>query len=147
MRVIEENIAIPIRKRLRHEVCGPSRDGLSPDSGRVVYVASDWELRRIGYFQRLAAATARLGLSRREIPNWIAEVIFSYEGLILRPNGDPFPISDTIVDDTFNNELSFRWLSDLIRFGRRRPLQRPQRRVLPRLRLLDLALKIEALER
>ena len=116
----------------------------APISARAeVMVAGDQELVKVSHFRRLAIATAALELSRREIPNWMADVIFGFEGSVLWPNGTLFPLHDTVIDEAFNNEGSFRWLSDFMRFADCPPRQAPQRRVLARLRLIDLAFRID----
>ena len=111
-----------------------------------IRVAGDWELARLVYFWRLAIATANLKaelcLSRRRFADWLAETIFFYEGPILLPDGRPFPIPDSLVDDVFGNDASFRWLSDFIRFAEKPPRQAPQRRVIERLRVISLAFQI-----
>lgn len=58
-----------------------------------------------------------------------------------------FEVSDTAIDEAFNDDGSFRWLSDFLRFAEMEPRQRPQARVLDRLRLIDLALRIAKPER
>ena len=110
---------------------------------KFVFVASDDELRQRSYFQRLAIATAALNLPRREIPNHMADVIFGYRGKILWRAETRFPISPTAIDDVFNGDDSFRWLSDFLRFALQPPAQSPQFRVVPRLRLIDLMHRIE----
>lgn len=119
--------------------CTPANDNHPP---KLISVASDAELLRRSYFQRLAIATKALELPRREIPNWIADVIYSYEGSIVWPNGDKFVVGDEDIDAAFNDDGSFRWLSDFLRFAETPPRQAPQLRVLSRLRLIDLALRI-----
>lgn len=119
--------------------CTPANDNHPP---KIISVASDSELMRRAYFQRLAIATRALDLPRREIPNWIADVIYAYEGSIVWPNGDRFVVGDEDIDAAFNDDGSFRWLSDFLRFAQTPPRQAPQWRVLARLRLIDLALCI-----
>lgn len=112
----------------------------------AVYCASDWELRRIAHFRRLAIATANLkplhGLSRRRIPDWLADTILDFQNPVLWPDGRLFARPDALIDDAFGPDGSFRWLSDFVRFAEREPKQRPQKNMLPRLRLLDLGFKI-----
>lgn len=116
---------------------------LTPPPSKSVVVATNRELGRVWYFRRLAIATAALDLSRREIPNWMADVIYGYDGRILCPDGSGFHISDTAIDDAFNDDADFRWLSDFVRFAfTNTPKQRPQSRIYARLRLLDLAFQI-----
>lgn len=110
-----------------------------------IYVASDWELRRRSHVRRLAIALVALGLSRRGVLDWLASVIFGHigrGGVILWPHGRLFDVPDTLIDDTFTDP-SGRWLSSFGRFGDDPPRQNPQRRVIERLRLLDLALRID----
>ena len=115
-------------------------------SPHPIRVASDWELRRLSYFRRLAVATANLGqeekFSRRRFADWLAEVVFFYEGEITWTDGLPYSLPDTLIDDVFGDDQSFRWLSDFVRFAKKPPRQRPQLRILPRLRLISLAFQI-----
>jgi len=123
----------------------PCREDGATRNGLVVYVAGDWELRRIAYLQRLARAYKRRGIPRRKTPDWLAGTIFCYQGRIFAPNGKPYCTPDTLIDDAFRGRDATRWLSDLKTFAMRRPTQRPQWKTLPRLRLIDLAMKIERL--
>lgn len=101
------------------------------------------EVIRRSYVRRLAIATADLGLSRREIPNWLASVIYGYEGVILSAEtNQPISVNDLCVDDVFGDDLSFRWLGDLMAFAERDPVQDAQRRVAPRLQMMALAFHI-----
>jgi len=127
----------------RQNVCRPCRCLYSvPVKSRRVVVASDGQLSRKSHVQRLAIATRALELSRRAIPDWIADQLFAFEGMIVWPDGWPFELSDTAIDEAFNDDGSFRWLSDFLRFAETEPQQRPQARVLDRLRLIDLAFRI-----
>lgn len=87
--------------------------------------------------------TKSLGISRREVPNFIVDTVFNFNGPIIYPNGKPYEISDTWIDDAFRNDGSFRWLSDFVGFAGRPPMQTPQKRVLERLRLIDLAFRLQ----
>ena len=110
---------------------------------RIIRVATCEQLLNLHYFARLAIATANLDMPRRKIPDWMATTIYLYDGLIVWPDGLPFLIPDTAIDDAFNDDGSFRWLSDFLKFAVRSPRQKPQRRILPRLRLIDLAFRID----
>jgi len=127
----------------RQNVCQPCRSLQAvPLKDRRVVVASDAQLTRKSHVQRLAMATRALELPRRAIPDWIADHVFGFEGVIVWPDGAPFVVSDTAIDEAFNDDGSFRWLSDFLRFADTEPRQRPQARVLARLRLIDLAFRI-----
>jgi hypothetical protein len=62
-----------------------------------------------------------------------------------RADGRPFELPD--IDDAFGGDGSFRWLSDFIRFAEDPPHQLPQRRIIARLRLIDLYFRIKHPER
>lgn len=109
---------------------------------RRVMVASDDDLCRKSHFQRLAIATRALDYTRREIPNLMADIIFGFDGKILWSDGRVFIVADDAIDLAFNDDGSFRWLSDFLRFAAEPPKQRPQERVIKRLRLIDLAFRI-----
>ncbi len=138
---------MPLCAKCNRVVCNPcDRSAGETGKWRRIVVASDRELRRRSYFARLAMATkalqAELQISRREMPDWIADTIYAHRGEIVGADGQPFEVSDTDIDDAFNNDGSFRWLSGFIRFADDSPRQAPQLRVLDRLRLLDLAFRI-----
>lgn len=92
--------------------------------------------------QRLAMAIQSLSLSRRQIPDWMADTIYRFEGTIRLSDGSRFCMCRVDIDAAFNDDGSFRWLSDFLRFANAPPRQAPQRRVLKRLQLLLLALMI-----
>ena len=138
---------MPLCVKCNRDVCNPCiRDVSRQDNRPKIYVATDDELSRISYFRRLAIASAalksELALSRRSIPDWLADAIFSYEGRILWPHEGPFIVRDTAIDDAFNNDGSFRWISGFLNFAEVPPRQAPQYRVMTRLRLIDLAFRI-----
>ena len=120
--------------------------GTAPnDTVRTVVVASDTALRSLSHFQRLAIATAALSVSRRELPNLIADTVYSFKGKIVWPNGTLYDLPE--IDEAFGGEGSFRWVSDFIRFAEEAPRQHPQRRIIERLRLIDLYFRIAYPER
>jgi hypothetical protein len=91
----------------------------------------------------LATDMQKLNLSRRQIPDWMADRIYGFEGEILDENDQPFELDDEAIDLAFNNDGSFRWLSDFFRVTKEPPRQRAQRRIHERLKLIYLALCIE----
>lgn len=138
---------MPLCVKCNRVVCNPCIQAQA-DTGkwRRITVASDRELRRRSYFRRLAMATralqAELDISRREMPDWIADTIYAHRGEIVSADGKAFIVADTDIDDAFSNDGSFRWLSGFVRFAEKPPRQAPQTRVLDRLRLIDLAFRI-----
>jgi len=114
---------------------------------RKVILATNRELCRRSHFQRLAIASRALNLPRREFPNWMADTIFGFEGEFFSSEGDAFDVDDEDIDAAFNDDGSFRWLSDFLVFADLPPRQRPQWRIIERLRLIDLAFRIAHPER
>ena len=114
-------------------------------AGYKVVVASDRQLRRKSHFQRLAIATGALQFSRRKLIDEISDELYAFTGKIVWPDGTLFEVPD--IDDAFGGDGSFRWLSDFIRFAEQPPQQHPQRRVIARLRLIDLYFRIKHPER
>lgn len=137
---------MPLCVKCKREVCNPCLRGSSLGERQRIVVASDDELTRLSCFRRMAMATASLvrseGISRRRFPDWLADTIYGYEGEIVWAHGGAFTISDTAIDDAFNNDGSFRWLWGFVRFADETPRQAPQQRVLARLRLIELAFQI-----
>lgn len=138
---------MPYCSRCRRDVCKPCaiKPGLCDQ--RYVTLARDDELLRRSHVRRLAIATRALELPRREIPNWMADVIYGYGGDIFWSGGKLFKLDNVDIDTVFNDDGSFRWISDFVRFAERWPAQTPQQRLLPRLRLIDLAFRISNPER
>jgi hypothetical protein len=138
---------MPVCVKCNRDVCVPCvQKKTAAHPHRSIYVASDGELCRKSYVRRLAVATVallkELELSRRNFPNWMTDAIFGFDGEILWPHGAPFEVSDTAIDDAFNDDGSFRWISDFLRIADQPMKQAPQQRVLSRLRLIDLAFRI-----
>lgn len=117
----------------------------------VIVLTPDCLLRTRKAYGRIACKVAefmrREKLTRRKFADWLAETVYAYEGRILWPDGREFSARDTLVDDAFNDDGSCRWVSALLAFAENPPRQRPQRRIVPRLRLIDLALLIAARDR
>lgn len=111
----------------------------------VITVAAATELLHFAHFHRLAIATAALEFSRRKLIDEISDVLYGFTGKLVWPDGTPFDLPD--IDDAFGGDGSFRWLSDFIRFAEHPPIQVPQRRVIARLRLIDLYFRIKHPER
>lgn len=109
-------------------------------------MADDNRLRRKPHVSRLAIAAVAEGFSRREWPDAIADAIYGFEGTIYYADGRKFEPTDTEVDDTFNDP-DFRWISDFLAFADMPPRQRPQLRIVARLRLIHLYFQIKHLER
>lgn len=98
-------------------------------------------LRSQAVVQRLAMVVSALDISRRDMPNWMADQFLAFDGRggrFIWPNGARFHLPD--IDRFFPDDGSFTWFSDLKRMAVNPPRQLPQWRVLPRLQLLYLAI-------
>ena len=138
---------MPLCVKCNRLVCRPCIRGTSHCDGyRKIVVASDDALLNPVCFRRMAMATAalkeELSLTRRDIPDWIADAIYGYDGPVIWAHGGVFIVPDTAIDDAFNNDGSFRWLSSFVRFAEEPPRQAPQYRIVNRLRLIELAFQI-----
>jgi hypothetical protein len=112
---------------------------------RTIIVPEPSEVLTIPYYHNLARGVSGLRhgdgkhVSRREIPDWMADQLFDEKVRFIRKDGTPFEISDTAIDGAFNDDGTFRWLSYLVAFAETPPRQAPQARLAPRLILLSLA--------
>jgi hypothetical protein len=116
-------------------LCNTSNDN---DLTGVVHVPCANLVCTRSYFQRLAIATRDLNISRREIPNWMADALYR-DDIIFVEGGRRIAFADDEIERAFNDELSFRWLSDLTAFAERPPKQDAQKRTAKRLQLLACA--------
>lgn len=136
---------MPVCPQCRTQVFVPciAANDNAPSAGPL-FVASDDELRCIKAHHTLAIWTKGLGVSRYRVLHRLAELIFGFEGDIYWRAGVPFARPDTLIDDVFGQEPSCSWPGALMRMAEAPPKQRPQDRVLPRLRLVHLAKQIDA---
>lgn len=110
---------------------------------KPIYVLYDFQLLNRFLYQEMAKFIAALEMSSREVPDWMAENIYFYEGKILWPAGSKFEIADDAIDMAFNDDASFRWIRSFRNHAEVPLKQRPQERLLFRLRLIALAIEIE----
>ncbi len=127
------------------EVCSCFQRYLNDnDENSVVRLPSDEVLRRPSTIQRLAIVYRNIGLSRRRIIDHVAGVLFETDKIIIDAKGRRVFITDTCVDDAFETDAdpSSRWMSSWLQFSDRPPRQALQERILPRFRLLWVALAL-----
>ncbi len=133
------------------KVCSPCVPVFEIERQRTVIIASYAQLMRRSHHYRLAMVIRGLleeyQLSRRAYATWLAGILFDESILVLHRDGRPYEITDTLIDDVFNNDGSFRWLSDFLEFADEPIRQSPQKRVLERLRVMDLGIRIAFPER
>lgn len=128
----------------KHETTHRGNCG-TPQFPREIIVPEAEEVLTKAYYHKLAAAVAALRhedgrrMSRRAVPDWMADQLFSEDVRFVHTDGSPFESSDTAIDEAFNDDGTFRWLSYLVAFADSPPRQAPQARLAPRLILLSLA--------
>lgn len=95
------------------------------------------------YLHQLAAFYQGLKYPRREIPNWIADRLASWEGGLSYDENFEFSTDDESIDRAFNHEGSFRWISDFVKFSDEKPKQKAQYRIMDRLLIMSAAAAID----
>ncbi|WP_051088985.1 hypothetical protein [Woodsholea maritima] len=111
---------------------------------RTLWLEEPDRLLSVSYSSRLAIVIANLGLSRRALADDMAHHLYLYEGVIRnRASGKVIMLDDEAIERAFNNDGSFRWISEFIRRGERPGQRRMQERTFERLALLDLYIKIK----
>lgn len=109
---------------------------------RIIFVPDASELLTQQYYSRLALAVANLNVSRRKIPDWMADCLFRDDVEFRFRDGSLYEIGDEDIDDAFCDP-SFRWLSNLIKSSGTTPKQRPHYTLEFRLRLLALSFWVD----
>lgn len=97
---------------------------------------------RPDYLHQLASFYQSLKHPRREIPNWMADTLASWEGGISYQESFEFYADDESIDRAFNYEGSFRWISDFVKFSEQKPKQNAQYRIMDRLLIMSAAAAI-----
>lgn len=72
-------------------------------------------------------------LSRRTFADWICDQLFLFEGVILLADGSELQVTDTFIDDAWNNDGSYRWTSAFARFAKRPPQRAANSNLLSRI--------------
>jgi hypothetical protein len=117
---------------------------LVPGDRQTVFIARDTDLANRHYLKDLRDAVYGEGIPRRLWRDAVADAVRDFEGTILRPDGTPWPVPE--IDDVFPDDDDQKWISGFARpktaalSGHETP--RVQRRVLDRIRLLDLYFRI-----
>jgi hypothetical protein len=109
-----------------------------------IQVPSDDVLNRPHVVRRMAIFYASLGLSRYKIANFVNDQIWDFAGDVFDAGGRYIELLLIDAGDVFRSEAdpSDSWLGAFLSNAREVPKQLAQNRVLPRLRLLWLAMTI-----
>lgn len=115
------------------------------DPDGVVRIPPPEKLLTKAAIHRLAIAyRALLPCSRRGFADLLTDIVWEFEGIVLDYDGRSIDQVSICVDTVLrtDEDPSNSWLGSFLRFAVHHPRQAPQRRTLPRLRLLYLALAI-----
>lgn len=112
--------------------------------GNVRIPPSDLLLTKAAIWRMAIAYRALLPCSRYKLVDLLDEIAWGFEGTIISAEGrsiDPLSIcADTIMRT--DEDPCCSWLGAFLRFAIQEPKQAPQKRTLPRLQLLYVALAI-----
>ena len=123
--------------------CGLAHDALPLDALRSsVFVDSDDQIRSPIYQRNVAIGFLSTGMSRRRFVDWAHDQLVNCDQTLRWPDGRPYEMSDTPIDDVFWDDGSFRWLSELAKRAREPIKRQTQERLIERYRRLGLALKL-----
>lgn len=122
--------------------CVPVQGEAANDNVGIVRIAHNRVLLRPQHYQYLAWRLAGIDVSSRGYLDWLADRLFFFEGTILDRDGSPLELGDTAIDDAFGDEPSARWVRSFRAAADKGLKQTPQRKLLPRLRLIDLGFQI-----
>lgn len=89
--------------------------------------------------QFLARLLIYIDMPRREVPEWVTNTFYAFEGVVIDEHGRDITLDVDKFYASFNEDEEFRWISDFLKFAHREPRQRAQRRVMDRLRYLTAA--------
>src|SRR3546814_11926293 len=74
--------------------------------------------------------------------DWLATVLYGWDGVILDADGNPFEIDDEMIDFSYGRDASESWNTEVKKFGQRMPSRRPRKSLKLRLQLWAAAFKI-----
>lgn len=110
----------------------------------IIYVEPPERLLSIDYMDALADALCRLGLSRRKVMDWLADMIFGWleaGGRIVDHNGVDLEFYPGSIDEVHGKDESVRVISDIMAHSVTARQRRPRVTTLNRLIVYDAAFK------
>lgn len=113
--------------------------------GKVVQVSRREELLGLDAIYGLSALLRSLGLPRRKVFDWLADVVFGWiadGGVILDGEGREIQITPDLIDEAHGEDGSCKWISDVQRRSPDAPRRRSRSAMLIRLQLYDAASRI-----
>lgn len=141
--------------------CVPVQGEAANDNIGVIRHRLARQLLTVDLYNAMALKASLLGVSSRKFPDFVADAIFGYGGVILDRRGQPWLPNDVEIDNVFrarkhwvesnaedplNRNYDFRWIRSFFARAKRPLVQTPQTAMLPRLEMIDLALRINELD-
>lgn len=137
--------------------CVPVQGEAANDNVGIIRLTPVCELLTVERYNAMAVQSAQLDVSSRMFPDFVADTIFGFGGVILGRLGQPWLPDDVAIDNAFrarkhwvtsddddplNRNHDFRWIRSFFARAKKPLKQTPQTAMLPRLELIDLALRI-----
>ena len=113
------------------------------DKVKLIALPSPKEVVEPEVYMKLADYLLSKGVSRRKIPDKLADIYFDSKYEFVDENGNKIDIDEDFVDRGLGGEESFRWLSDFYRCKDRPWKQKPHPKVIERLIVIGGAMKAE----
>lgn len=107
-----------------------------------IHTESRERLLSLDFLYALSIKIGRLNLSRVKTTDWLADKIYTFEGVIYDWNGRRLYVDSNIVDRSYGRDASGTWNSDVKRFVADPPKRSARHSMLLRLALWDAAMKI-----
>lgn len=107
-----------------------------------IYIESRERLLSLDFIEGLAVRITDLNLSRVKSTDWLANIIYNFNGTIYDWNGRRLYIDPDIIDRSYGEDDSGTWNSEVKAFAVHPPKRRPRHSLLLRLALWDGAMKI-----
>jgi hypothetical protein len=128
------------------ETCLIAADNDNRDpADRIIKIPSDSIFKRPSVYHRLAIVYKARGISRRQLAGRVNDMLWEFHGEAF--DADDIYVELLLIDahDLLwpDSDPHARWVSDFYSMADAMPMQATQDRVVPRLRLLWLALAIE----
>lgn len=141
--------------------CVPVQGEAANDNVGIIRLRPAHELLTVERYNAMAVQSSQLNVSSRKFPDFVADTIFEFEGTILNRRRQPWLPDDVAIDNAFrarkhwvksadedplNRNYDFRWIRSFFARAKTPLKQTPQTAMLPRLELIDLALRIHELD-
>ena len=113
---------------------------------RIINMPTSEEVCEPEAYKKLAEYLASKGISRRKIPDFIADILYNEDFQFVDKNGKIIEFDDEVVDRVFGEDESCRWFGDFMERRFEAWKQVPQERVIKRLVIISAVMKADMKE-